>query len=510
MKKEKVLLTIVFLLILTSIASSENVSVAEKIWLMHSTEDVADYAKKTSCQKVELHVAGNETESFQVVFRPSSSSKVTIQNTLNQNGLRFSCREVVAVNDYDDVLVPRDRFEGQKDKPLKLWISYTADADASPGKYKDTITLKGENYSVEIKVQLAIHKLTLPKAPSIPAVFGIKDDMFSRTLNLQSDDERIDAMVQWAEFMLDYRMDPYFCRWLEKSMQHEAYSSPWPLTDKRAIEFLSDERFRRVAVPFYSLGDVQLKQSLGVLEETGLIDKSYFYIWDEPSLMEEYIKIRERADKIHAISPQADVLTTFYCGPKDGSHKDDLFAVFPLWRGATQIYSMSAWALQGKEENAAKCISSLKNGEEWWTYVCMGPGDPHPNLHLDMSGIQHRAVMWRTWKEGGSGFLYWAVNVFEQPKEEGKIISFRKDLPAGDGLLVYPGELFGAEGPLASVRLERWRDGFEDYEYLALVQSSKGRKAAMDLLKSIYQGPEKYTDNYQLIESFRKKVLSEL
>jgi hypothetical protein len=508
MKLKKKLVNVV-LLMLVSIAYSQDIS-ADGIWLIHSTENVDEYAKKSFNKKIELHLAKNETESFQVVLMPLSSSKVTVQNSLNKDCLRFSYREIVAVNGYDDVLVPRDSFEGQKGQPLKLWVSYSADEGIPQGNYKDKIVIKGDSYQKEINVSLVIHKVILPKAPSIPAVFGIKEGMFSETLNLQPGDKKTAVMANWAEFMLDYRMDPYFCSWLDDTMQHEAYSSPWPLTDERAVEFLSDERFRRIAMPFYSLGDEQLKRNLTILKETGLLDKSYFYLWDEPTLMEEYAQIRQRADKIHSIEPEADILTTFYCGPKDGPQKDDLFAVFPLWRGAAQIYSMSAWALQGKEENAAKCIASLEDGEEWWTYVCMGPGDPHPNLHLDMKGIQHRAVMWRTWKEAGSGFLYWVVNEFIESDKEDEKISFRKGLPAGDGLLVYPGELFGAEGPLASVRLERWRDGFEDYEYLMLVQNAKGRKAAMDLLKSIYQGPEKYTDNYQLIESFRKKVLSEL
>lgn len=44
----------------------------------------------------------------------------------------------------------------------------------------------------------------------------------------------------------------------------------------------------------------------------------------------------------------------------------------------------------------------------------MGPSDPHPNWHLGMRGSQHRAVMWRVWKEGGTGFLYWGANCYEK------------------------------------------------------------------------------------------------
>lgn len=46
--------------------------------------------------------------------------------------------------------------------------------------------------------------------------------------------------------------------------------------------------------------------------------------------------------------------------------------------------------------------------------MCMGPSDPQPNWHLGMRGTQHRAVMWRVWKEGGTGFLYWGANCYEK------------------------------------------------------------------------------------------------
>jgi hypothetical protein len=31
-----------------------------------------------------------------------------------------------------------------------------------------------------------------------------------------------------------------------------------------------------------------------------------------------------------------------------------------------------------------------------------------------MRGTQHRAVFWRVWKEGATGFLYWGANCYEK------------------------------------------------------------------------------------------------
>ncbi|MCH98046.1 alpha-13-mannosyl-glycoprotein 2-beta-N-acetylglucosaminyltransferase, partial [Trifolium medium] len=98
---------------------------------------------------------------------------------------------------------------------------------------------------------------------------------------------------------------------------------------------------------------------------------------------------------------------------------------------------------------------------EWWTYVCMGPSDPHPNWHLGMRGTQHRAVMWRVWKEGGTGFLYWGANCYEKATVASAEIKFRHGLPPGDGVLYYPGEVFSTNQPVASLRLERLLSGLQ-------------------------------------------------
>ena len=129
----------------------------------------------------------------------------------------------------------------------------------------------------------------------------------------------------------------------------------------------------------------------------------------------------------------------------------------------------------------------------------MGPSDPHPNWHLGMRGAQHRAVMWRVWKEGGTGFLYWGANCYEKAASasaevclysvcaislwermellvlvilycyfpETNIflwtqIRFRHGLPPGDGVLYYPGEVFSnSHQPVASLRLERLLSGLQ-------------------------------------------------
>ncbi|KAK6131194.1 hypothetical protein DH2020_035065 [Rehmannia glutinosa] len=147
--------------------------------------------------------------------------------------------------------------------------------------------------------------------------------------------------------------------------------------------------------------------------------------------------------------------------------------------------------------------------KEWWTYVCMGPSDPHPNWHLGMRGTQHRAVMWRVWKEGGTGFLYWGANCYEKATVPSAEIKFRRGLPPGDGVLYYPGQVFSSsQEPVASLRLERLLSGLQDIEYLKLYSSRFGREEGLHLLEKtgMYLGPERYTHEHVPIDVMRGEV----
>lgn len=76
--------------------------------------------------------------------------------------------------------------------------------------------------------------------------------------------------------------------------------------------------------------------------------------------------------------------------------------------------------------------------------------------------------MWRNYKEQNSGFLYWVVNGFASVLSP----QTTPELPEGDGILIYPGESFGTNKICTSVRLERWRDGAEDYDMLVLYEKN--------------------------------------
>jgi hypothetical protein len=80
---------------------------------------------------------------------------------------------------------------------------------------------------------------------------------------------------------------------------------------------------------------------------------------------------------------------------------------------------------------------------------------------MDFDSIGYRMVTWLCWKYDIKGFLYWCVNYwpFVDPFENSKNTKWEQN---NNGLLFYPGE----DGPWPSLRVEVFRDGMEDYEYI--------------------------------------------
>jgi hypothetical protein len=184
--------------------------------------------------------------------------------------------------------------------------------------------------------------------------------------------------------------------------------------------------------------------------------------------MEQYDVICSISNELRSYASDVRILTTYYCGPSGSELAPSTFEAFVkvpnVLRPHTQIFCTSEWVLGTREDLVKDIVAELRPdlGEEWWTYVCMGPSDPQPNWHLGMRGTQHRAVMWRVWKEGGTGFLYWGTNCYEKAMIPSAEICFRRGLPPGDGVLFYPGEVFSSSHePVASTRLERILSGMQ-------------------------------------------------
>ncbi|KAH9758643.1 DUF4091 domain-containing protein [Citrus sinensis] len=490
------------------------------VWCMPSTANVGPQEMPRPLEPINLLAARNERESVQIALRPkvswSSSStagvvQVQCSDLCSASGDRLvvgqslMLRRVVPMLGVPDALVPLDLPVCQ----ISLIPGLSSQCLGKGEKHRLFMELRNCLDNVEPIEGKPLHEVISDTV--IEDRFGVR----------HGSDEWYEALDQHFKWLLQYRISPFFCRWGE-SMRVLTYTCPWPADHPKSDEYFSDPRLAAYAVPYSPVlsndgAKDYVRKEIELLRKKAHWKKAYFYLWDEPLNMEHYSSVRNMASELRAYAPDARVLTTYYCGPSDaplGPTPFESFVKVPKFlRPHTQIYCTSEWVLGNREDLVKDIVTELQpeNGEEWWTYVCMGPSDPHPNWHLGMRGSQHRAVMWRVWKEGGTGFLYWGANCYEKATVPSAEIRFRRGLPPGDGVLFYPGEVFSSSRqPVASLRLERILSGLQDIEYLNLYASRYGRDEGLALLEKTgtYQGPERYTIEHLPIDVMRGEIFN--
>ena len=473
-------------------------AIATNTWLFNSLDDMENYTTTTPENRYDMDVVRNEYESVQIVIQTDSKKSLTIERSGDADAIEFQCRKVAAFNGKYDVLVPCDNEIEPEGKIVRAWLTFKIKPNAETKRYKEVIRFKEGSQEYAVAISLNVVDASLPETPSIASVFGINPQNF--IFSGLSEEGKIEKRKEASDLLLEYRISPYFSTWLSGTMKTECFSSPYDWNDDRTWSYLADKRFNRIALPSHGLSDEELQAMLNKARENGLLEKAYFYLWDEPTKTAEYEEIRSMADRIHQYAPEAKVLTTFYCGPTDGEYKDDLLATFDLLNGATSLFCTSVWALQGSETWADRCKDKLRPGQEWWSYVCMSIT---PGLASNSTAIENRATMWRCYKEQTSGFLYWVVNGFASVYP----LRPRSDLPEGDGVLIYPGESFDSDKLCTSIRLERWRDGAEEYDMLMMYEKKVGREATLSLLNNVYRGPTNYTNQSKYALALRKNLI---
>ena len=261
------------------------------------------------------------------------------------------------------------------------------------------------------------------------------------------------------------------------------------------------------------------------LEGKGWLGREYVYWFDEPNT-ENYPFVREGMEIIHRSAPK---ITRFITEHQPGSDIMDITDI-----SCTVI---------GRLE--AEVISELvAQGNEFWSYVCCCPKAPYLSLFIDHDDINMRMWLWLSYKFQLKGILIWSANYWnsstaspsgylQNPWEDPMSYTVGYGLPFGkqsgwgngDGRFFYPPNRDPGDrskkyldGPVPCLRLEKIRDGIEDYEYLLLLEKAasedggkhkkliKEARKLLTLPGSLVIGPTEYDKDPQSLIQYRNKI----
>jgi len=185
------------------------------------------------------------------------------------------------------------------------------------------------------------------------------------------------------------------------------------------------------------------------LQSKGWVNKALVKVWDEPDPL-AYPQVVKAYGLIKAAAPG---LRTESAGK---SPSPDLARVVDIW------------AVYNAHYEPDKVAAARRQGQEIWLYANMLHAPYQPPTY-------QRVIGWYLYQYGFSGYLLWSVNYWPLDPWTNPPSAGRR---GGDffrrGTFLYPDPQTGR--PLPSLRLETLRRGWEDFQYLVLLQeaASKG------------------------------------
>jgi len=455
---------------------------------------------------------------------------------------------------------PEIRIRDEWTQPL--WFSVSVPRDAAPGAYTGTLALDlqirdGDAVRIEVPVELEVWPFALPDRFHLHHTEWFWPEAFARYNGVELwSEEHWRWIEKVARDMARHKQDMILTRFTPWGGRETLRPSLVRTARRRDGTFAFDfslldrwiETFKAAGVEWIEGGHVARRvggwqsqfgfKRFPVLDEDGnaipterdaMSDEEFEPIV-EALLKAVYAHLKERGWHLQYVQHVADEP-----GPDNAESWRRIAAVVRDWLPEVpRIDAVMAEGLDGCVElrvpqiQQIKSPSTLREPEQLWSYVCLAPQGVYPNRFLDYASIRNRIIFWLSWTLGLKGFLHWGYNAWRawqgvpvpidvSPWTDATGGSIycqdRNPLPAGDPHIVYPGK----EDICSSIRWEVVRKGFEDYEYLWLLDElarsapdGPARRGAEGLLErvrnEIAPDPAAYTRDDALLLRTREEI----
>lgn len=454
------------------------VSSLERVFLDGYERDKTPFSRE-----IKVMSARNEYESVQVVIKtgtvPLNALSFVVSDLVNvETGGKIEKKNIQIrtvgyvetkkpyypvkyVGMWPDILVPVVINSLTPGVTQPVWVTFYVPFKVAAGMYRGNIQVMNEGVELQsIPVELGVYAFTLPQESHLKTAFDLSDEQIRLRYPRKNNESeltyqrRLSGITeQYIVSMLKHRINPVLNVDLLSSnglSQIELYRKSGLnnfSVGKRGASFrnnwFNENEDIEALIPLY-------RQYGESLKNNGLLQLHYIYIWSEVVVGDS--AVARIASMIHRADPDLKNMVNF---SKDGNAKLDL-----EWGKDIDI-----WALYIDSLDEEKLRQLRQGGKEVWASVSGPTATGSPTLVIDCDAIDYRIIPWMCWKYDVKGFFYWCVNWWPivDPFTSAMNTEWNQN---GNGLLYYPVEA----GLMDSLRLEIFRDGMEDYEYLALLK----------------------------------------
>lgn len=500
-------------------------------------------------EMAELEMAGNESESFQVVVagldKELKDARVTVSELAGPDGSRIRpavsvvgfaktkrpAYPVEYVGWYPDFLIEYQQSATvQPGENVPFWVRLQTPAGAKPGIYRGTATVSAAGVQpYSFPVQVKVYNFSLPPGSPLPSannfclpfirqVYRITDEKLFQKVS--------DAFIDKAA---DYKISvDYLYRGPYTNLQGDGeYPALKRLNERGQLRsycivnstLLPQYVPQAGTNPNHPEVDKLIERTRkhlaywsSVAKKFGVWDKAYLYGFDEGRIDEITNRVFGTFKKEY---PELPVMTT--AGIPNAQIKG--------------IENIDIWVpTAGTYRSRIELVNELRsmNKKVWW-YVCNFPRPPEATFLLEVPAAVPRLLMGAmAQKYRPDGFLYWAViswrdrvktgfgPVGEGPRTNWNPATCRTDNEEGN--LFVPGRDYQF---LPTIRVENFRDGVEDLWYYRLLEKlvrqaemkpgsdqkllARSRKA-LEVPESLVQSTGRYSTDPEKLRSIRREL----
>ena len=447
---------------------------------------------------IQISAAQNEYESIQIVMLPLyqagySLYDVSFSGFTHSNGedsidaTNFEAYVVEYVEALSEVvsdrLVDFHSFAMSTKTNQPLWFTFYVPDGTQPGDYSGTLTFRVsdrsdpenwlETHEIEFNIQLKVHNFRLPTIPSLKSDFGSSgvaeeyyEEMMERfrerrmmdwyrfsiptcTVNPDGSINTMNYTKTETEIQAAYAMNFYSLGF--KFREHRAFSEDTFLVN--GINYTPSNyslapEFNETIKEYFELFEAQMKSQTYLNdfgEEIRWYDDIYYLGYDE----------------ITAHPPEVyEMALEHYRFLKWGANMS-----FPIMQTTNTLPDELAEVIDiicyhGEGDQPDWVAEWQAQGNEAWLYTTRGPRFPSPSLSTSGFLTQARALAWQCWTYNYSHYLIWDVHT----PYNAELGYGYQGWSGGSILYTYP------TGYALSTRMEMIREGWEDYEYFALLE----------------------------------------
>ena len=535
-------------------------------WKVTQEVNLRDDSPYKTAATVNLTMARGEYESSQIIITPKKDVKaydVKVNDLTLVGGTDKFPKENISVyhekyltvtrnkqnngaplGNYPDALVPLDAIKEYKENYVEantnqgVYVTFEAEADQKAGVYTGTMQMDFGSFEKDIPIRIEVLELTVSETAHAKNIF--QTDWPFDCGELNSTQAMMDA---YADKLIEYRLAPHR---IVKDTAHTDEDIEY-YTEK-AYGYMVNPRCSNIGLPDRQVYDPSYgdwitdfpllkKYIMSFVEKSfetnfNMLEKTVCYLHglDEPEHNNTFELVKyvctlykqfviDVANEVRNMPTPANVSEEFKESVAVSiekirnvvtcTYREELVGYIDTWCPA-----IDKW--DGVENQA-----NYADQEERWWYGANNPNYPYPTYDLICTNMSLRMYGWMQADYGIVGNLYWSANNYMEYTGDAYLgLEQYYTGPAGryngdntEGFLFYPGGQYGLNEPVASMRLEAIRDGYEEYELIYALQEKyeqlgfDSEKALKSITNSLYlDGRTQFTEDVQIFANARKSL----